>query len=190
MKKLKMTTLRMEIALMVYFDIRKNLVIPNVTRMSGLAAFETDMLVLSKSGFATGVEIKVSKSDLKNDIKKRQWRKWDDGSWQQKNHYKSYFGTLKYFYYAVPVSLVEAVVDQVPPWCGILIIDDNTVYSNNVSRVDYVKVHREPVKLFDTKWSEEKKYKLARLGALRILKYKKKANEIIRKIEIENWGAE
>ena len=60
-----------EVAIMTEFDFRQNLIVPNISNQMGLVAFETDMLVLTKSGYAHGFEIKVSKSDLKADFKKR-----------------------------------------------------------------------------------------------------------------------
>ena len=66
----KITTLVMEIALARFINPRVNLVVPNVSW--GFFNHECDLISISKSGFATEYEIKVSKSDLKADKKKKQ----------------------------------------------------------------------------------------------------------------------
>jgi hypothetical protein len=155
-----MRTIEAEIALMKYFDYTKRLVIPNVTEMSGLVHFETDILVLSKAGYATGVEIKVSASDLKKDLQKRHIKALDT-----KTGLARFFKPLKYFYYAVPEELVNKACKQIPDFCGILKISEDGVYYK-------VEEVRKPKHLFSTKWSAQKQFKLARLGALRIFGYK------------------
>lgn len=163
----------MEIALMQYFNITKNLVVPNVTNMSGLVGFETDLLVLSKSGYATGVEIKVSKSDLKNDLKKRHIKSLNDNirPWN-KSAKEFYFEPYKYFYYAVPEYLLEDAKKQIPEFSGLLIARRSiTSYGQPYISITPKKQSDE---LFRTKWTKDEQYKLARLGAMRILKYKYK----------------
>ena len=152
----------MEIALMYYFGITKNLIIPNVTDQSGLVRFESDILVLSKSGYATCVEIKVSKADLKNDLKKTHIKNCNSSV-----GFKRYFSNLKYFYYAVPKNLESEALNQIPSFAGLFVIDKYKGRSK-------VKVVRKPEMLFQTKWTDKMTYQLARLGALRILKYKSK----------------
>ena len=151
-----MKTLEIEIAIMREFDIRRNLIVPNITTMSGLVPFEVDMLVLSKRGYATGVEIKVSRGDLKADLKKRQWARLDFP--KMKDHY---FGRFKYFNYAVPAKLKEAALEQIPEWCGLYVAD--TVYER--TRLHLV---RQPERLYNKKWSDLEMYEVARLGAMRI----------------------
>ena len=59
----------MEIALANFFNPRQNLIVPNVWWGLDLN-HECDLLVVSKSGFATEIEIKTSIQDLKKDLKK------------------------------------------------------------------------------------------------------------------------
>ena len=160
----------MEIALMQHFGIRKNLIVPNVTDMSGLVSFETDILVLTKSGYATAIEIKVSKADLKNDLKKSHikhlgtsWR-----SYQSKTAKQYYYQSLKHFFYAVPEHLAEYAKEQIPDFCGLLIAKQH----GKLDGVPYISFinnlgHGADV-LFKTKWTPEMHYDLARLGAMRI----------------------
>lgn len=55
---------------------------------------ECDILSVSNSGYLTEFEIKISKSDLKNDLKKR-------------HHHNS--KRLKYQYFAIPEKLKECI---------------------------------------------------------------------------------
>jgi len=64
-------TIDIELAILKKFKYQQNYIVPNITNQMNLLRFECDMLVISKSGFATGFEIKVSKSDLKADLKKK-----------------------------------------------------------------------------------------------------------------------
>ena len=48
---------------MNFFNYRANLIVPNISW--GLGLHECDLLVLTSSGYATEIEIKVSKADLK-----------------------------------------------------------------------------------------------------------------------------
>ena len=146
-------------------DIRKNLIVCNVTPLSGLVRFETDLLSLSKSGYATGVEIKTSKSDLKNDLKKKQWKNIER-VYRGKTGLERYFEPYKYFYYAVPQDLVEETEAQVPDWCGIYAIGKKV---KEVRRAKQILSNDKT-----RKWSKDDRLSLARLGTMRILNMKKK----------------
>lgn len=157
-----MTTLQMEIALMQYFGIQKHLIVPNITTMSGLTSFETDLVVLTKAGYCTGVEIKISKGDLKADLKKKQWKDLDK-VWNGITGFEYYFKIFKKFYYAVPIELKEDALNQIPSWCGLLYVKKFKVVEERTPKI-----------LFLNKWSEKKRYELARLGTMRILGLKSK----------------
>ena len=168
---MRISTLEMEARLMYYLDINANLVVPNITNISGLVMFEADMLSLSKSGYATAIEIKVSKADLKNDLKKQHIINKDSFTYGLDFYYKN----LKYFYYAVPEYLEEEALKQIPSFCGLLVLKEvsyshwNTNYKKK--QIEFV---REAKVLFQTKWDDKMRYNLARLGTMRImsLKYK------------------
>lgn len=160
-----MTCLEIEIKLMQELNIRTNLIVCNVTPLSGLVRFETDLLSLSKSGYTTGVEIKTSKSDLKNDLKKRQWKNLEKVH-AGKSGLERYFEPYKHFYYAVPEDLVEETKIQVPSWCGIYSVG---------KRVKEVRKAKQILPYDKTrKWSKDDRLSLARLGAMRVLNMKKK----------------
>ena len=74
-----MKTIDIEIAVMKWIGIRRNLVIPNVswgismkhpTTYKWMGLHECDILSLTKSNYAMEVEIKTTKSDLLKDKEK------------------------------------------------------------------------------------------------------------------------
>lgn len=79
------------------FNFIKNIAVFNVNGVNeNLPIYhECDMLVLSKSGYLTEIEIKRSWSDFLTDFKKKH------------NHHN--YPIIKYFYYCVPVSIYEKV---------------------------------------------------------------------------------
>jgi hypothetical protein len=92
----KLTIEQIESLLVGYADspfyIRKNIVVPNCSW--GFLNHEADLLIMSKSGYLTEVEIKRSWSDFKADF--------------QKNHTHN-DKHIAHLYYAVPVSIGEKV---------------------------------------------------------------------------------
>ncbi len=128
-----------------YFDTRKNIIVPNVS--FGLLPYEADLLIMSKSGYLTEIEIKRSWSDFLADFKKKHTH----------NH-----KLIKYFYYAVPKNIlerVEAFLNERGVKCGLL-------QYNEDCRVCYIKLCGNTVypgrKLF-----LEEQLQLARLGVMR-----------------------
>lgn len=166
------TLYEIEVALAKYrdFDFRKNIVAFNVNGWSErLPIFhECDMLVCSKSGYLTEIEIKRSWSDFLADFKKK--------------HQHESRGLIKYFYYCVPDALYEKVRDylfenavkcagiitytealriqikaiKVPYWL------DETKYSIGITNKDYKKLFL------------EQQLEIARLGAMRVIGLKEK----------------
>lgn len=88
-----MTTREMEAHLSRHFDPRRNIIIPNASW--GLGLHECDLLVVSEAGYATEVEIKISKSDLRADVKKTH------------DHQSS---KIKFLYFAVPITLAAEIL--------------------------------------------------------------------------------
>lgn len=165
-----MKTIDIEITVMKWLDIRKNLVVPNVSgwRIRGIY-HECDILSLTKSGYATEIEIKISKSDLLKD--------------KQKPHgHHSYM--IKYLYFAVPDRLKDYALEHIPARSGLLTIRANPEYlkvstygihSHTDNRKHLLTVERKPVVNSKAhKWTDEQRIKLSRLGAMRILGLKQK----------------
>ena len=93
----KHTLYEIEIALakMSVFNYIKNIIAFNVNGIghSLLIGHECDMLILSKSGYLTEIEIKRSWEDFKADFKKK--------------HQHESNGIIKTFMYCIPISIIE-----------------------------------------------------------------------------------
>lgn len=145
--KFDITTEEIEWNISHYFGVRENLIVPNISW--GLGIHECDLLVMSKAGYCTEVEIKRSLEDLKAD--------------RSKSHeHKSI--KIKYLYFAVPSYLAQ-YIEYIPLRAGILII---------TSKRKVVCISR-PVQNKDCRpLTEKEQYEMARLGALRIWDLKRR----------------
>lgn len=149
-KKLK--TIDIELALCSFLDYRVNLIVPNVSW--GMFSHECDLLVLTKSGYASEVEIKVDKYDLIKDKLKR-------------HKHKDYRNRIKYLYFAIPFYL-EDCIDHIPGHAGVIIVGEDL----------RCKIIRKPKRIGKYKFSMEERYQIARLGALRIWNLKRKIKSL------------
>ena len=150
------TCAEIELRLAGWFSSRVNLIVPNVS--FGFTWHECDLLIMSKSGYLTEVEIKVSTSDLKKDLLKRHGHKDD---------------RIKYLYFAIPKKL-EKHIEYIPERAGIIVIDKK----GGVHKL------RKPIRNKMAKpMSVEEMYKIARLGALRIWSLKRKILEMKSKLK-------
>ena len=166
---MKTKCIDIEIAIMQKFDIRRNLIVPNITNQMQLVGFETDMLIINGNNYATGFEIKVSKGDLKNDLKKPQYALIDVMKYGKRGMDR-YYGKFEYFNYAVPIELKEEALAMIHPFCGLWVFEKKSSGKNT-----FVEV-RKPKKISDYKWTDKNKYAIARLGSMRILGLFKKIN--------------
>ncbi len=135
------TTAEIEIAIAKHYGWRQNLIVPNVSW--GLLYHEADILVMTKQGYLTEIEIKVSKSDLIADKSKRQQH-------QSK--------LVKSIYFAMPEKL-EIYTDHVLSRAGILIVGK----TGKIKLLRKAEINKESRILTDNE-----KYNLARLGTMRI----------------------
>lgn len=146
-----MKTIDMEIALASFFDYRANLIVPNVSW--GLINHECDLLILTNCGYATEIEIKISRSDLKADKKK--------------NHgHESY--KIKRLYFAISDNIdTNFALNEIPSRSGLIVVSEDKP----------IKIIKEAViNKTAKKFSEADRYQLARLGAMRIWRLKRKVN--------------
>jgi hypothetical protein len=150
----------MEIALMKYFGVRQNLIVPNISW--GLYIHECDLLVVKKSGYAIEVEIKVSVQDFKKDFKKG-------------HQHNDKFNRIKSMYYAFPKSIVDKCVDLVPENCGIISVRkyNGECYCQTIRGA---KNNKKAEKLTDKDIQQ-----IGRLGTMRILGLKQKINKLLNK---------
>lgn len=158
---MKVTTLEIELAILGEFDYRANLIVPNITNQMALLKFETDMIVVKPSGVAYGFEIKVTKSDLKADLKKPQII----NAKTYANGVERYYGKFKHFYYAVPDYLEQDALEIIPEFCGLWVFKKSLVGDRIVKSF---KLAKSPKKLFNYHWSDKERYEVARLGTMRI----------------------
>lgn len=151
----KLKCLDMEIALSAHFNPRQNLIVPNVSW--GLNIHECDLLILSKAGYATEVEIKVSLSDLKRDLKK-------------KHCHVDKADRIKSFYFAIPDYLEKEGTPHIPERAGIIIVMQNRIC--RVVRMPKISNNAKPFR-------DEERFKLAHLAAMRIWTLKKRLKKVI-----------
>lgn len=95
-----------EIALVNLFDMRRNMIVPNVSY--GLGIHEVDLLVVTPAGYASEIEIKISISDLRADLLKP-------------HQHKS--KKIKYLYFALPLELKEKAIPIIPEHAGIIFVE-------------------------------------------------------------------
>lgn len=149
-----MKTIDIELAMMRKLDFRVNLMVTNVSwGVPGL--HECDLLVLSGSNYATEIEIKISKADIKQD--KEKWH----------NHNSKWIARL---YFAVPEELKDFALKHIPERAGLFVVCKNVRgYLYVDQKVKEAKRNTDAVK-----WTDKQRYNLARLGAMRIYGLKKK----------------
>jgi hypothetical protein len=152
-----MRTIEMECYLARYFNWRSNLIVPNVSWGLWDGRHEKDLFIVSECGYATEVEIKISKSDLIKDKHKRNshFNRFNDSHYDER---------IRYLYFAIPDYLLESCQDLIPPLAGILTVSDDG---------EVKKVRKATVKS-RYKLNDIEKFKVARLGTMRIWNLKEK----------------
>lgn len=141
------TCMEVECLVARMWGYRTNIIVPNVSWGAGI--HECDLLILSKAGYATEIEIKVSRSDLKKDAGK--------GHGHNSNK-------IKYLYFAIPSKLLTEI-EFIPTRAGIIVINPFDKREQGF----YAVVHRHPEEnIHAQKWSEAERVNLGRLGCMRI----------------------
>lgn len=167
----KRSLYEIEIALAKYdqFNFIRNIVAYNVNGMSQSLSIhhECDMLVLSKSGYLTEIEIKRSWTDFLADFKK--------------SHSHEGRGLIKYFYYCVPHSIIDRVYNKLQElnieYTGVIAYDEELNlsikghrYIDHNNKVAYIVREQHP----NRKLFIEEQLQVARFGAMRSVKLKEK----------------
>lgn len=124
------TCLEMEVCVVRKFNIRQCVIVPNISW--GLQIHECDLLIVTKSGYATEVEIKISLADLKKDAIK-------------KHAHTS--KKIKYLYFAIPEKLLPHI-EHIPAHAGIFVLKRCRYNpdSDSVMEYSYVEKIREAQK--------------------------------------------
>lgn len=99
------TTEEIETAVARHLGWRTHIIVPNISW--GANVHECDLFVVSKSGYATEVEIKISAADLKKDALKRHGHRSDK---------------IRYLYFAIPKKLIKHW-KHIPARAGVYVID-------------------------------------------------------------------
>jgi hypothetical protein len=139
-----------EVAVSNHFDYRRNLIVPNVS--SGLGIHECDLLILSDAGYATEVEIKISRGDLLRDKAK------DHG------HHSD---IIKAFWFAVPEALSDYALARIPEEAGLLAVRDCADAQVSYSRHRVHVVRPAVIRQHSRAFTSAERYQLARLGLMR-----------------------
>jgi hypothetical protein len=143
-----MNTQRLEWLVADFLGVRENLIVPNVKYGFYGMPYEADLIVVAPSMYATEIELKVSKSDIKAD--------------NNKEAYAHKSKRIKRFFYAVPDELKDC--EYLPIDCG-LIIARERIYSNGQNCM----IVRPPRINKDAKKLTEQEYRvLLRLCAMRV----------------------
>jgi len=152
----------MELAITDYnrgvFPTSRYIVIPNIS--FGLNLHECDLLAVSKSRWATEIEIKTSKRDTRDDLKK-------------KHGHKS--NKIKHLYFALPPEAEndDEWLDLVPERAGIIIVEHWRYGTYNC------RVIRKPQKNKGSrKLTKEEYEKFLKLGCVRIWSLKQKIKKM------------
>ncbi len=133
------------------FGWRTHLIVPNVSWGAGI--HECDLLILTKSGHAYEVEIKVSKADLIKD--------------KLKSH-GHHSNKIRKLYFAIPDKL-KPYIDHIPVRAGIAC----------VSAGGFCEILREAeINTTSQKWTESERFNVARLGTMRIWTLKNTINKL------------
>ena len=150
----KITTIEMEFYLANYFNYRQNLIVPNISwglYLNHNTLHECDLLVLTGSNYLWEIEIKISKSDLIADKKKRH------------GHYNQ---NIKRLYFAIPEYLKDCI-EHIPERAGIIVVDKKSKY-NKCEQIRKPKTNK------GYQLTDKEKLKMAMLGSMRIWGLKKK----------------
>lgn len=164
-----MKTEELEVLVMQHFKFTKNIVVPNVSwgikRWPEVGVLhECDVLSLTKAGYATEIEIKISKADLLKD--------------KEKVHgHNSNF--IKFLYFAVPKKLEEIALQEIPERAGLLVVEEY-LQRNNKKHTFLRVVKGAKANPDAVKWKESEREKLLRLGCMRIVSLKKKYLKMIK----------
>lgn len=138
---------------------KQNKVFPNIF----IEGFEADVIEITKAGYATEYEVKISRADFFNDAKKRL------DFYKGKAVNKSKFELLQkgdrvnYFYYVVPHGLVS--VEEVPEFAGLIY-----VRISDVNYHSYEKGYYSIPKLFSYTMKKAPKLSKVKFSTDKILK--------------------
>lgn len=121
---------RIMLALARYFDWSSQRMMSQMYIDGGIA----DLVFVSRAGYATEIEIKISVADWNADLKKMKWKR-------DRPH-------VARFFYAIPETLESSIPAWLPDYAGVLIVRKS---GSGYDRVDERKaaVRRKALKMSD-----------------------------------------
>jgi len=174
-KKIKsksITTIECEVAIALYFGVRTNIIVPNLSW--GFIQHEMDMAVITKSGYLKEIEIKISKADFLKDFEK------GHGHIDKLNR-------ITEFYYAMPIDLYTKVKDLIPVNAGVIVCE--RYHYKEWDGVKYIlkeriraDIKKTAIKIKNArKLTVDEQFKISRLGCMRIFNLKQKYITLLNK---------
>lgn len=97
-----------------------------------LNSYESDIAIISNSGYVTEIEVKVSVSDFRNEFKQKKKKHFHLASCNKKH---GNISTFKHFYFAMPKEVYDKVKDEIPEYAGVYIVEyvkDERNYFNDM----------------------------------------------------------
>lgn len=138
----------MEIIVARHFHYSANLIVPNVSWGLGFI-HELDLIVVSPSGWAKEIEIKVTLADLKADGSKRH------------GHYSA---KIRELYFAVPYWLEAEALQIIPKHAGLIVAHTEPAYvTRRAVIIRTARINKNARRLTDTE-----RDKLRELAAMRL----------------------
>ena len=145
-----------EVEVALWLDPFVNTVVPNVTALWNF--HESDLVMLTPSGYGYEVEIKVSRADLIADKKKQRWR-----APYTKNPLFPLPSLIKAIHFAGPEAIEDDLLELAPPFAGVLVVREKSI-GRQVSEVR--KPNRNPA---HRKWTDAEVLKLTQLAYVRFV---------------------
>ena len=149
---------QIEIAVASYFNVRQNIIVPNISW--GLGIHECDLLIVTTSHYAIEVEIKTSRADIVADKKK--WH----------NHYSK---KIRRLMFAIPEKL-QNCIDLIPVQAGVILVKE---YPTNHQLYCHV-VRNAQINTDARKLTDKEVLHAAKLGAMRTWKLRETIQKLRR----------
>ena len=109
--------------------------------------WESDYLVITQSMLAYEVEIKISRADFKNDLKKKTDKHLLLEGGDKLGRFNKESGMPNYFYYAVPDGLVQP--EEIPDYAGLIYVKYGVTIVKEAKKLTDDKFDPEKMKLTD-----------------------------------------
>lgn len=95
---------------------------PISTHFTGLGLGECDVISISKSDYIYEYEVKISRSDFKNDFKKNKHQLMLEKKSVKESKDDIYYFTPNYFYFVVPKDLIK--IEEIPEYAGLIYFEN------------------------------------------------------------------